>query len=178
MGRRFVPVLTSPSSLGFAHSSDVLDAWALARPGFCASSDRLSDLFCDPVYKFWSDYWCVFYLVWKIWLTWNRLRLRFSFRFRFRLSIWIFAERHVTLLPSDVLGRCEAPNTPVHVSRWIPTEVVLSDICVLVLLWARLVPVLASSAALCLVHTPGVYDAWALAGFWFPVIHSGTRSKE
>ena len=69
VGRCFVPVLTSPSSLGFAHSSDVLDAWALARPGFCASRDRLSDLFCDPVYKFWSDYWCVFYLVGKSWLT-------------------------------------------------------------------------------------------------------------
>ena len=56
VGGRCVPVLTSPSSLGFAHSSDVLDAWALARPGFGASSDRLSDLFCVPVYKFLSDY--------------------------------------------------------------------------------------------------------------------------
>jgi len=75
----------------------------------------------------------------------------------------VFAERHVTLLPSHVAGGRVAPHPHRLAACWVPAVVVLPHHCVCVHLRRSLVPVLASSTRLRLAHSPHVCDSRALA---------------
>ena len=75
----------------------------------------------------------------------------------------LFADRHITLLPSYPLGGCVTPDTQVIFTGGVSAVVVVSDPRVCVPLGGRLVPVLAGSTRLCLAQSSSVGDTWTLA---------------
>ena len=74
-----------------------------------------------------------------------------------------FAEGNVTFLPFHPCGGCIAPDTSFFVPR-VPTEVVVSNRRVIVILRCGFVPVLTCSARFGLGHRSSVCDIGTLAG--------------
>ena len=90
----------------------------------------------------------------------------------------LFADRHITLLPSYPLGGGVAPDTHVIFSGGVPAVVVVSGVRVGVPLGGRLVPILAGSTRLCLAQSSSVGDTWHNTILYFFVSGRGNISYD